>query len=108
MKKSIIIRTSWLYSIYDNNFVSKILFKLKNNKEIYVVKNEIGSPTNSYDLSKTIMEIIPHLTNTKTEIFHFSNLGFCSRFEFAKKINEFSGFDCVVKERKKKYEKIIS
>jgi len=107
LKKSIIIRTSWLYSIYDNNFVSKILFKLKNNKEIYVVKNEIGSPTNSYDLSKTIMEIIPHLTNTKTEIFHFSNLGFCSRFEFAKKINEFSAFDCIVKERIKNHEKII-
>ena len=107
LEKSIIIRTSWLYSKYDNNFVSNILYKLKKNKEIYVVSNEIGSPTNSSDLSEFILEIIPRLSNTKTEIYHFSNLGFCSRFQFAKKINELIGASCIVNEVKKKNKKII-
>ena len=86
LKKSVIIRTSWLYSKFNNNFVSKILDNLDKNQEILVVEDEIGSPTNALDLAKIILEIIPKLSNSKTEIYHFSNLGLCSRFEFAKKI----------------------
>ena len=55
LKKSAIIRTSWLYSKLSNNFVSKVLNELKNRNEIFVVKDEIGSPTNALDLSRAIL-----------------------------------------------------
>ena len=54
--KSIIIRTSWLYSISENNFVSEILKKISKSENFSVVDNEIGSPTNSLDLAKVIFE----------------------------------------------------
>ena len=101
LKDSIIIRTSWLYSKFGSNFVKKILNKIKMQKEIFVVDNEIGSPTNASDLAKVIMEICPRISNEKTEIYHFSNLGYCSRFQFAKKINEFMGGDCKIIPTKK-------
>ena len=47
------------------------------------------------------MEICPRISNEKTEIYHFSNLGYCSRFQFAKKINEFMGGDCKIIPTKK-------
>ena len=96
LNKSIIIRTSWLYSNKQNNFVNKIILNLKNQKEVFVVDDEIGSPTNAFDLAKTIMDIIPKLSNQTTEIYHFSNSGFCSRFSFATKINELINGNCRV------------
>ena len=105
LKNSAIIRTSWLYSKFDKNFVSQIIKKLKNEKEIFVVDDEIGSPTYALDLSKVIMEIIPRLSNIKTEIFHFSNLGFCSRFRFAIKIKEIINSDCIVQPKTLKFTK---
>lgn len=96
LKDSIIIRTSWLYSKFGSNFVNKILHKIKMQKEIFVVDDEIGSPTYASDLAITIMKIIPKISNLNTEIYHFSNLGYCSRFQFAKKINEFLDGDCKV------------
>ena len=87
LKNSIIIRTSWLYSKYKDNFVSKILKKLKNNKDIFIVKDEIGSPTYASDLAGAILQIVSKISNSKTEIYHFSNTGFCSRYELASKIN---------------------
>lgn len=96
LKNSIIIRTSWLYSKYKNNFVLKLLKKIEENKSICVTDNEWGSPTNASDLAKAILEIIPKISNKKTEIYHFSNLGVCSRFEFANKINDFAGGSSVI------------
>ena len=88
LENSAIIRTSWLYSNLENNFVNKIITKISNQRKIYVVEDEIGSPTSAHDLSKVIMEIIPKISNSNTEIYHFSNLGFCSRYQFANKINQ--------------------
>ena len=88
LDKSIIVRTSWLYSEGKNNFVSKILNKINSHRNINVVDNEIGSPTNVNDLAKVILSIIPKLNNDKIEIYHFSNMGFCSRYDFVTKINE--------------------
>ncbi len=96
LENSAIIRTSWLYSNLENNFVNKIIKKLKNQKKIYVVEDEIGSPTNAHDLSKVIMDIIPKLSNSNTEIYHFSNLGFCSRYQFAIKINQLTNSNCEI------------
>lgn len=101
LKRSAIIRTSWLYSNSKHNFVSKILNSIKNNNKINVVEDEIGSPTSAYDLAKAIFKIIPQLKNTKTELYHFSNLGYCSRFQFAKKINESLKCSSVIYPKKK-------
>tara|TARA_B100001939_G_scaffold347390_1_gene368874 strand:+ start:1352 stop:2215 length:864 start_codon:yes stop_codon:yes gene_type:complete len=106
LNKSVIIRTSWLYSKFNNNFVTRILNSLENNENIYVVEDEVGSPTNALDLAKIILEIIPRLSNLKTEIFHFSNLGFCSRYEFAKKIKEIINSKCIVSPTKQKFSDI--
>jgi len=91
LKNSAIIRTSWLYSDQKNNFVRKILNKINNNQELAVVCDEVGSPTNSYDLGLFILNIIPLINSNQTEIYHFSNRGYCSRYELAKEILKISG-----------------
>ena len=91
LKNSAIIRTSWLYSDQKNNFVRKILNKIYNNQELAVVCDEVGSPTNSYDLGLFILNIIPLINSNQTEIYHFSNRGYCSRYELAKEILKISG-----------------
>ena len=96
LENSVIIRTSWLYSNLENNFVNKIITKIGNQRKICVVEDEIGSPTSAHDLSKVIMEIIPKISNSNTEIYHFSNLGFCSRYQFANKINQLINGNCKI------------
>ncbi len=85
LKNSVIIRTSWLYSLNKKNFLGKILKNLKTLDSFNVVDDQISSPTNPYDLAKIILEMIPLINNDSTEIYHFSNLGSCSRYEMAKK-----------------------
>ena len=86
LKNSVIIRTSWLYSKFKNNFVKKIITKIQKKMNLEVFENQIGSPTNAEDLAKFIFNIIPKINNKKTEIYHFSNDGFCSRYELAQVI----------------------
>ena len=97
---SITIRTSWLYSIYGKNFVNTMKKIGKKNKLIKVVDDQIGSPTNARDLANSIMQIIQSkefLYNTsQKEIFHFSNSGECSWFDFASTIFLQSQIDCQV------------
>ncbi len=88
LKNSLIIRTSWLYSKSENNFVSKIIKKIHLNESFGVTNKEFGSPTRSSDLAKAILSTIPKIKNNKVKIYHFSNLGNCSRFEFANEINK--------------------
>ena len=94
--KGIIIRTSWVYSSFGNNFV-KTMFRLKDRKELGVVFDQIGTPTYARDLAKVILEIINNnyeqLNNFKSEIFHYSNDGVCSWYDFAKAIFEIKDID---------------
>ena len=92
---SIIIRTSWLYSSFGKNFVKTMIHLMKINKSVEVVNDQIGSPTYAYDLAKVILKII---LNYKTEsgLFHYSNEGKISWFEFAKSIREFYDLDCKI------------
>jgi len=85
-RDSIIIRTSWLFSSFGKNFVKKILKLAKTNKTVSVVSDQFGSPTYARDLVKVILEIIPKINNTDVEIFHYSNEGVCSWYEFAQEI----------------------
>ncbi|MBP7172436.1 MAG: dTDP-4-dehydrorhamnose reductase [Cloacibacterium sp.] len=88
--KTIIIRTSWLYSEFNKNFVKTMLSLFASKDELSVVADQFGQPTNANDLAETVMKIIE--TEEKTYgIFHFSNYPETTWFDFAKKIAEFSG-----------------
>jgi len=91
--KSLIIRTSWLYSKLGKNFATSMISKAKENKQIRVVNDQIGSPTSAFDLAKVILDIIPKIENKDVEVFHFSSSGECSWFDFAKEIFGSSDFD---------------
>ena len=95
-KNSIIIRTSWLFSRFGNNFVNRVIELSKTNKQISVVSNQIGSPTSARDLVSFIIKILPQIKNTGVELFHFSNKGKCSWYEFAKKTFEINNIETIL------------
>jgi len=97
---SIIIRTSWVYSSFGNNFVKTMLRLGKEREELGVIYDQVGTPTFARDLAQAIMSIIQHpalKAQKATEIYHFSNEGVCSWYDFAKAIFEFSYIACTVK-----------
>ncbi|MDB4665629.1 dTDP-4-dehydrorhamnose reductase [bacterium] len=83
---TVIIRTSWLYSKFGNNFVRKMLDLGDRQDLIKVVDDQIGTPTNAGDLAAAILHILPRLHKTEVEIYHFSSEGLASWFDFAKQI----------------------
>lgn len=85
-KNSIIIRTSWLYSIHNNNFIMNMCNKIKNNETIKVVDEQYGSPTFARDLALVILNIIPKIKSKNIELFHYANLGVTSRINLVQKI----------------------
>ena len=97
---SIIIRTSWLYSSSGNNFVRTMLKIGKDKKELRVVYDQIGSPTYAADLADVILRIInSSIINEKNfvpGIYHYSNEGICSWFDFAVEILRIAGIKCKV------------
>jgi dTDP-4-dehydrorhamnose reductase len=88
---SIIIRTSWVYSKFGNNFVKTMLRLAETKDEISVVADQIGTPTNAADLAEAILTILPKINNEAVEMFHYSNEGVCSWYDFAKAIFEVEG-----------------
>ena len=89
---SIIIRTSWLYSRFGNNFVKTMLRLAADRTELSVVSDQVGTPTNAFDLANVIFKILPQLENKNVEVFHYSNDGVCSWYDFAYTIFEKSNF----------------
>jgi dTDP-4-dehydrorhamnose reductase len=101
-KESIILRTSWVYSVYGKNFVKTMLNLMQNSDSISVVDDQISSPTYAADLANAIMVIL----NSKKwipGIYNFSNEGKVSWFDFAKKIREICGFNVNIYPVKSKY-----
>ena len=92
---SIVFRTSWLYSSFGKNFVKTMIDLMKKNNSVKVVNDQIGSPTYAYDLAKVIIEIIMNSKN-KSGLFHYSNEGEISWFEFARSIRELYNLDCEI------------
>lgn len=95
----LIIRSSWVYSEYGNNFVDTILKLAKHKDQLKIVADQIGTPTYAYDLATTILHIInsKHFTeNFATTIYHYSNTGECSWCDFAKQIFTLSHTNCTV------------
>lgn len=94
----IIIRTSWLYSIFGENFVKKIAKLAREKDEIKVVFDQVGTPTNAKDLAYAILTIInKDYTPYLNQIYHFSNEGVCSWFDFAISIKKYFGYTCKIK-----------
>lgn len=93
--ESIIIRTSWVYSSFGNNFVKTMSRLMQERDSLNVVNDQIGSPTYAADLAQAILTIITH-ENWQAGIYHFSNEGEISWYEFALAIQEIGGFDCLV------------
>ena len=87
--KTIIIRTSWLYSEFGKNFVKTMLNLFSTKDELNIVADQFGQPTNANDLAEAIMKIIS-TEEKEYGIFHFSNYSETTWFDFAKKIAELS------------------
>lgn len=93
--ESIIIRTSWVYSTYGNNFVKTMVRLLREREELSVVNDQIGSPTYAGDLAQAIIEILDAAT-WQPGIYHYSNEGQLSWYDFALAIRDHIGATCAV------------
>lgn len=91
---SIIIRTAWLYSQWGKNFVKTMQSLTATHDTLKVVFDQVGTPTFAGDLADTIAHIINTGQTNKTGIYHFSNEGVCSWYDFAKMICKLSGNTC--------------
>ncbi len=95
--KGIIVRTSWLYSSYGNNFVKTMMRLGLERDELGVVVDQIGTPTYAADLASAIMSVIQKTENEPvSEIYHYSNEGAISWYDFAKAIMEYASISCEV------------
>jgi dTDP-4-dehydrorhamnose reductase len=93
--KSIILRTSWVYSSYGNNFVKTMIRLGGERDELGVVADQIGSPTYAHDLAIDTLKVIKDINYKwkNADIFHYSNEGSCSWHDFAKQIFDFKGIE---------------
>lgn len=97
--RAIIIRTSWLYSEYGNNFLRTMIRLSKERKELGVVFDQLGTPTYAGDLAEVLLGIIIHSEKHgfKAGIYNYSNEGVCSWYDFAVEIMQMAGTNCHVK-----------
>ena len=98
---AIVIRTSWLYSSYGNNFVKTMLRLAKQKEELSVIFDQVGTPTYARDLAKTCLEILTGVNSAKISkngnLYHYSNEGVASWYDFAISIMKIGGENCKVK-----------
>jgi dTDP-4-dehydrorhamnose reductase len=95
-ENSMIIRTSWVYSSFGNNFVKTMLRLGYERDELNVIYDQVGAPTYAKDLAQFILEEAVMLKNNEIEVYHFSNEGVCSWYDFAKAIMDEAGLKCTV------------
>ena len=86
----LIVRISWVFGINGKNFIKTMINLGKTKKELSVVSDQVGSPTYTYDLSKLLLDMI---LNKKKGIYHATNEGYCSWYEFAKYIFKINNID---------------
>jgi len=96
--KCMIIRTSWLYSEYGKNFFKTMIDLMQTRSQLTVVNDQVGTPTYAGDLAKAILKIITEINNDNfvPGIFHFSNEGVASWYDFAWEIARISGSVCLI------------
>lgn len=95
-QNSIIIRTSWVYSSFGNNFVKTMLKLAKDRDTLGVIYDQVGTPTYAKDLAQVIIDIYLQINNQVVEIYHYSNEGACSWYDFAQSIFDYEGITCKV------------
>jgi dTDP-4-dehydrorhamnose reductase len=98
---ALVIRTSWLYSAYGNNFVKTMLKLGHERDELGVIFDQVGTPTYASDLAKTCLDILLDKSSEDIsmngKIYHYSNEGVTSWYDFAKAIMELGSIDCKVR-----------
>jgi dTDP-4-dehydrorhamnose reductase len=95
--KSIIIRTSWLYSEFGKNFVKTIMHYARERQVLNVVNDQVGTPTYAGDLAAALLLIMDQKYKPENiEIFHYSNRGETTWFEFAQEIVKLAGISCQI------------
>ena len=97
----LVIRTSWLYSAYGNNFVKTMLRFGSERNELGVIFDQVGTPTSATDLAKTCLEILSSKENMnisrKGKVYHYSNEGVASWYDFAIAIMTLGEVNCHIK-----------
>jgi dTDP-4-dehydrorhamnose reductase len=89
-----IIRTSWVYSFYGKNFYNTMKRLASERSSLNVVIDQVGTPTYAHDLAKFILDFLPHLI--QNDVYHFSNQGVCSWYDFANEIIDLHQLPCAV------------
>lgn len=94
--QTIIIRTSWVYSVHGNNFVKTMLRLMKDRSELKIVNDQVGSPTYAADLAAVLLQVIDELAkgNRHYGVYHYSNQGVISWFDFATAIQQIADLHC--------------
>ncbi|MFQ6704088.1 MAG: dTDP-4-dehydrorhamnose reductase [Alphaproteobacteria bacterium] len=93
---AVVIRTAWLYSPYGNNFVKTMQRLGRERDSINVVADQIGTPTYAGDLADAIVQIISQMNKQNSGVYHFTNMGVCSWYDFASEIMDLSCINCDV------------
>lgn len=88
--KHVIIRTAWLYSEFGKNFCKTMMNLTATKPQLKVVFDQVGTPTYALDLAKAITVVLAKFDGTQTGIYHYSNEGVCSWFDFTKMIAEYN------------------
>ena len=88
---AVIIRTAWLYSTFGNNFVKTMRRLGKERASLNVVFDQAGTPTYARDLAQAIVDILPQIKPGTKEVYHFSNEGVCSWYDFTLAIHRLAG-----------------
>lgn len=87
----VIIRTAWLYSEFGKNFCKTMMNLTATKSELKVVFDQVGTPTYALDLARAITVVLEKFDGTQTGVYHYSNEGVCSWFDFTKMIAEYNG-----------------
>lgn len=95
---SILLRTSWLYSAFGNNFVKTMMRLGTERSELGVIFDQVGTPTYAHDLAKACLDILSKADrlDQNSKVYHFSNEGVCSWYDFAKEIMAMGEINCKV------------
>lgn len=99
LSNAYIVRTSWLYSVFGKNFVKTISTLARERESLNVVYDQVGTPTNARDLAKLLLTIVGNIhsgINDKPGLYHFSNEGVTSWYDFAKFIVDYYGLPCKI------------
>ncbi len=99
--ESIIIRTSWVYSEYGNNFVKTMMRLMQEKKELNIVYDQVGCPTYAGDLATSIVKIVnsligENILKTDNRIYHYSNKGQTNWYKFATAIKKYFQYNCLL------------